>query len=146
MTTTTHVPALEHTVHTTNAWLGEVAAELDSDDRQYAYRALRALLHALRDRLTIDETAQLAAQLPDLLRGVYYEGWDPSATPTRSHTAEQFLDRVAAEGAFHGHTEASFAAAAAMVVLRSHVSRGELDDVAAILPHDIRDLLFPAGR
>jgi uncharacterized protein (DUF2267 family) len=63
MTTTTHVPTLEHSIHQTNGWLGDVAAELDGTDRQYAYRTLRATLHALRDRLTVDEAAQLAAQL-----------------------------------------------------------------------------------
>lgn len=134
MTTTTHVPTLEHGIHATNVWLGEVAAELDSDDHQYAYRALRATMHALRDRLPVDEAAQLAAQLPDLLRGVYYEGWNPSATPARFRTREQLLDRIAHEGAFHGHTEASYAAEAALAVLRRHISEGELEDVIASLP------------
>lgn len=142
MTTTTHVHALEHGIHQTNVWLNDVAAELDGVDRQEAYRALRSTLHALRDRLTVDEAAQLGAQLPDLLRGVYYEGWNPSATPSAVHTREQFLDRVVAEAPYHGHTEASYAVGAAMAVLRRHVSAGELEDVAAILPHDVRALLF----
>jgi len=142
MTTTTHVPTLEHGIHQTNAWLGDVAGELDGADRQYAYRVLRATLHALRDRLTVDEAAQLAAQLPDLLRGIYYEGWDPSRTPVHERTREQFLDHVAREGALAGHTEASIAVGAAMAVLGRHVSAGELDDVRATLPRDIRELLF----
>ena len=143
MTTTTHVPTLEHAIHQTNVWLGEVAAELDGADRQYAYRTLRATLHALRDRLTVDEVAQLAAQLPDLLRGIYYEGWNPSATPVRERTRAQFLDHVAREGALAGHTEASIAVSATMAVLGRHVSTGELDDVRATLPQDIGALLFP---
>lgn len=143
MTTTTHVPTLEHAIHQTNVWLGEVAAALDGADRQYAYRTLRATVHALRDRLTVDEAAQLAAQLPDLLRGIYYEGWDPSATPVRERTREQFLDHVAREGALAGRTEASVAVGAAMAVLTRHVSAGELDDVRATLPQEIRALLFP---
>ena len=138
----THVRTLEHSIHQTNVWLGDVASELDTDDRQYAYRALRAVMHALRDRLAVDEAAQLAAQLPDLLRGIYYEGWNPSATPTREHTREQFLERVTREGALAGHTEASFAVGAVMTVLRRHISAGELDDVRATLPHDIGELLF----
>lgn len=142
MTTTTHVPTLEHGIHQTNVWLGDVAAELDGADRQYAYRTLRATLHALRDRLPIDEAAQLAAQLPDLLRGIWYEGWNPSATPVHERTREQFLDHVAHEGALAGRTEASIAVAATMAVLARHVSAGELDDVRATLPQDIRELLF----
>lgn len=137
MTTTTHVPTLEHGIHATNAWLRDVAAELETDDHQEAYRALRATLHVLRDRLPVDEAAQLAAQLPDLLRGVYYEGWDPSRTPARFHTREQLLDRVVHEGAFHGHTEASYAMNAALAVLRARISAGEMADVTAVLPAEI---------
>ena len=135
--TTTHVPTLEHGIHTTNAWLRDVAAELGGEDRQEAYRALRATLHVLRDRLPVDEAAQLAAQLPDLLRGVYYEGWNPNRASGRCRTREELLDRVVHEGAFHGHTEASFAMHAALAVLRRRISAGELEDVAAVLPADI---------
>jgi uncharacterized protein (DUF2267 family) len=141
MTTPTHVRALEHGIHATLAGLRDVATGLDSEDHHEGYKALRATLHVLRDRLPVDEAAQLAAQLPNLLRGVYYEGWDPSRTPTRFHTREQLLDRVAAEGAFHGHTEASYAMAAALTVLRRRISAGELADVAAVLPRDIADLV-----
>jgi uncharacterized protein (DUF2267 family) len=141
MTVATHVRTLEHGIHATNTWLGDMAHQLQTDDRQDAYRALRAVLHTLRDRLPIDESAQLAAQLPDLLRGVYYEGWKPSATPASYHHREQFYDHVAAEGRFAGHTEASFAVDAAMAVLQRHVSAGELEDVAAALPREIAELI-----
>jgi uncharacterized protein (DUF2267 family) len=57
---------------------------------------LRTYLHALRDRLTVDEAAELAAQLPELIRGIYYEGWDPSKTPVRYEDLADFLDRVSA--------------------------------------------------
>ena len=135
--TTTHVTTLEHGIHATNAWLRDVAAELGGEDRQEAYRALRATLHVLRDRLPVDEAAQLAAQMPDLLRGVYYEGWNPSSAPGLFRTREELLDLVAREGAFHGRTEASYALNAALAVLRRRISAGELEDVAAVLPADI---------
>lgn len=141
MTTTTHVPTLEHGIHATNVWLRDVGAELQTDSHQEAYRALRATLHVLRDRLPVDEAAQLAAQLPDLLRGVYYEGWNPSKTPARFHTREELLERVAREAPYHGHTEASYALQAALTVLRRRVSAGEMEDVAAVLPADVAQLV-----
>jgi uncharacterized protein (DUF2267 family) len=49
--------------------------------RTQSYAALRAIMHALRDRLTVNEAVQLGAQLPILLRGVYYDGWAPSKAP-----------------------------------------------------------------
>ena len=141
MTTTTHISALDRSVERTNVWLHELAQELGSDDPQYAYRALRAFLHTLRDRISHVEAAQLAAQLPDLIRGIYYEGWNPSHTPATYHDPKDFFDRVAAEAAMHGDTEASLASTAAMRVLRRHVSAGEIDDVLAVLPHEIRAAL-----
>jgi uncharacterized protein (DUF2267 family) len=139
--TTTHLEIIDKTVEKTNIWLNQLADELGSDDRHYAYRVLRAFLHTLRDRLTVNEAAQLAAQLPDLIRGIYYEGWDPSKTPLTYRRSTEFLDRLAEEALLHGETEASFATTAATRVLRDHVSEGELSDVFQILPAEIRGLL-----
>jgi uncharacterized protein (DUF2267 family) len=132
---------IELAVEKTHIWLKELSHELGDDDRQYAYRALRAVLHALRDRLTVDVAAKLAAQLPTLIRGVYYEDWDPSRTPLPLHDVEEFLDRVAREGHMAGETEASLAVTAVARVLRRHVSAGEIDGVLAVLPDKFRVLI-----
>jgi len=128
---------IERSVEKTHVWLDEIADQLGADDRREAYRVLRAYLHALRDRLTVDEAAQLAAQLPDLVRGIYYEGWDPSATPVRYRGLADFLDRVAADAELDGETASSFAVSAAAEVLRRHVSPGEIEDIRAQLPEDL---------
>jgi uncharacterized protein (DUF2267 family) len=132
---------IEHSVEKTHIWLKEVSDELGVEDRQYAYRALRAVLHTLRDRLTVDVAAKLAAQLPTLIRGIYYEDWDPSRTPLAIHDVEAFLDHVAGEGRMAGETEASLAVTAVARVLRAHVSPGEIDDVLAVLPDKLGVLL-----
>ena len=135
------VKAIDRSAQKAHLWIDELAKELGTNDHQYAYRVLRAFLHTLRDRLTLVEIAQLAAQMPDLIRGVYYEGWNPSHTPATYHHAKEFLDRVAAEAAMHGDTEASLATAAASRVLRAHVSEGEIEDVLAVLPPEVRALI-----
>ena len=132
---------IEHSVEKTHIWLKEIAAELGDQDRQYAYRALRAVLHTLRDRLTVDVAAKLAAQLPTLIRGIYYEDWDPSRTPLPIHDVEAFLDHVVGEGHMAGETEASVAVTAVARVLRAHVSPGEIDEVLAVLPDKFRALI-----
>ncbi len=132
---------IQHSVEKTHIWLNEVAEALGDEDRQYAYRALRAVLHALRDRLTVDVAAKLAAQLPTLIRGVYYEDWDPSRTPLAIHDVGAFLDHVAEEGHMAGETEASLAVTAVARVLRAHVSDGEIDGVLAVLPDSFRALI-----
>lgn len=132
---------IERSVEKTHIWLNELAEELGVEDRQYAYRALRAVLHSLRDRLTVDVAAKLAAQLPTLIRGVYYEDWDPSRTPLPIHDVEAFLDHIVKEGGMAGETEASVAVMAVAHVLREHVSEGEIDDILAILPDKLKTLI-----
>jgi uncharacterized protein (DUF2267 family) len=138
---TAQVDIVERTIEKTNVWLGQVADELGTEDRRYAYRVLRAVLHTLRDRLTVDEAVELGAQLPDLIRGIYYEGWVPSRVPMKYRHAKEFLDRVAAESRLAGDTEASFATAAVMRVLEQHVSEGELSDVMSVMPPELRHVL-----
>jgi uncharacterized protein (DUF2267 family) len=140
MPQTSHVDIIERNVEKANLWLKELADELETDDRQAAYRVLRAFLHAVRDRLTVNEAAQLAAQLPELIRGVYYEDWVPAKTPLRYRSVDEFLGRISAEALLAGETEASYAATAAARVLRRHVSEGEIEDVLQTLPKGFRHI------
>jgi uncharacterized protein (DUF2267 family) len=139
MSSTTITP-IERAVHVTNIWLKELMEELHRDDRQRAYHALGAVLHALRDRLTVVETANLGAQLPLLIRGLFYEGWNPSGKPIKARKKADFLAHIAA--ACRGHSEVSpeEAARAVFTVLERHVSAGEIKDVKHVLPSGIRSL------
>jgi len=132
---------IERSVEKAHLWLNEIAEELGGEDRQYAYRALRGVLHTLRDRLTVAAAAQLAAQLPTLIRGIYYEDWKPDRTPLSIHDVDTFLAHVAEEARFAGETEASVAVEAVTRVLRRHVSEGEIDDVLAVLPDKLKALI-----
>lgn len=136
--------SIDSTVAKAREWIDETAAELGTEDRREAYRVLRAFLHVVRDRIGVNEAAQLAAQLPQLLRGAFYENWVPSRTPERYRDRDTFLRKLAEQTLLAGETEASYAAAAAMRVLRRHVSEGELEDVLANFPVDLRELLEPA--
>lgn len=132
---------IERSVEKARVWLDEIAAQLGTDDHRQAYRVLRAYLHALRDRLTVDEAAQLAAQLPELIRGIYYEGWNPSSTPVKYRSFAEFLERIAADAELDGETSASYAVSAAAGVLRRHVSAGEIEDIRAQLPEELQPIL-----
>ena len=143
MPSTRYPSIIERSAEAAHIWYRDAATELGTEDLHYAARALRAVLHALRDRLTVEEAAQLASQLPTLIRGIYYEQWKPGATKHLAHDVGEFLEHVAAEGQMAGETEASHAVAAVAVVLRQHVSEGELADVLAILPAKLRPLFQP---
>lgn len=139
--TTTRVDIIDRTVEKAHIWINDVALELGTDDSHHAYRVLRAFLHALRDHLSVDEVAQLAAQLPIFVRGVFYEGWEPSRTPEHARDIDSFLSRVVDEAGLAGETEASFAVGAASRVLRRHISAGESEHVLHALPRRLEDLL-----
>ncbi|MDR3638475.1 MAG: DUF2267 domain-containing protein [Isosphaeraceae bacterium] len=139
MSTTTHAP-FESTYQTTNLWLKQLMAELGWDDAHRAYHALRAVLHALRDRLTVEEAVDLGAQLPMLVRGFYYEGWVPAGKPLKERKKEDFLAHIAAEFRHDPEVFPEAVAWAVFKVLESRVSAGEIRDVAHVLPSDIRTL------
>lgn len=144
---TTEVPLIDESSQKTRRWLEELAEELGRPgDQRYALRVLRGFLHTLRDRLPVPETAHLSAQLPEFLRGVFYEGWRPATLPHRYHDLDTFLEKVADGGQLAGETEAAYAAEAAARVLRRHVGAGELDKIGAVLPHEIVVLLGGASE
>lgn len=128
------------TIQKTASWLNELMRLLGWQDQHKAYLALRATLHALRDYLTVEEVAQLGAQLPMLIRGFYYEGWDPTGKPLRERSKAQFLDRIRQEFRSDRSIDPEQVARAVFTVLAKHVSAGEIEDVKDILPDEIRDL------
>jgi uncharacterized protein (DUF2267 family) len=137
---TAQLDVLDRTVERANVWINEVAAELESD-RCEAYRVLCAFLHTLRDRLPADQNVRLAAQLPLLLRGIYFESWQPNRTPLHYRDPIEFVERVRREARLVSDTEAWFAVQAVAVVLRRHVSAGEIDDVVRTLPGSLKGLV-----
>jgi uncharacterized protein (DUF2267 family) len=143
--TVASVHSVERTVHKTNEWLKELAEALGSDDRDEAWRVLRGYLHVLRDRLTMDESAQLAAEFTHLVRGVFYEGFDPGHQPAKYRDRETFLTLIADTAQLPGHDEAALAAAACTRVMQDHIPEGAAEDVFAQLPSDIRAVLQPAA-
>jgi uncharacterized protein (DUF2267 family) len=68
--------------------------QLHLEDRHHAYVALRAVLHALRDRLPPEVAVHLGAQLPILVRGIYYEGWHMAGKPVKDRSVQEFADHV----------------------------------------------------
>lgn len=133
-------PVWESAIHRSNAWLNELAGELGWDVNG-SLLALRCVLHALRDRLPPNEAVDLAAQLPLIIKGVYFDGWNPSATPVRARSKEEFLALVrkplerGAPGA-----DAERVTRAVFKLIASHVSEGELRDVRGVMPGELVEL------
>jgi uncharacterized protein (DUF2267 family) len=126
------------------AWVKDMMSELGRGDERHALHALRAGLQALRDRLTVDEAAKLAAQLPTLIRGLFYEGWDPTGKPLRIRHRAQFLALVREKlGPRGDHVAADDVVRALFRVLQLQVSSGELTHIVMTLPTEIVKIVGP---
>lgn len=142
MMTRTGIEGINETVEKTHIWLNEIAEELGAPgDKHEAYSALTAVLPAIRDHLNPDEAAHVSAQLPVLIRGLFFDGWDPSKTPVRERTRDAFLDRVAERAAPDIAQKPEAYVRAVGRVLARHISPGEMRDVLGMLPEPIRGLL-----
>jgi uncharacterized protein (DUF2267 family) len=140
----TRLAVLETTVQKTHEWLRDIKEGLGFDNDRAAYAALRAVLHALRGLFGADDIAHLGAQLPMLIRGIYYEGWDPTPAWREKRREQAFLAAVARE--LHGHLELQDTERVARVVLRiiaQNLTPGETHKIIALLPHELR-ALWPA--
>jgi uncharacterized protein (DUF2267 family) len=134
----TGLSSFDTTVDKTNHILHDIeqAYGWPKERRNQSYAALRGTLHALRDRLPVDTTAQLAAQLPVLVRGIYYDGWNPSAVPMKMNR-EEFLARVRRDFPYTIEGDIPQLVDTVLQSLRRHISPGEWDDMKGRLPKDL---------
>ncbi|HZN67019.1 MAG TPA: DUF2267 domain-containing protein [Tepidisphaeraceae bacterium] len=143
---TTGLPTFDHTIQATNIWLRELAEAMGwGDDRQRTYNALRAVLHALRDNMSLAEAADLSAQLPLLIRGVFFEGWRPAGKSKPERKLQHFLARVESAFPHDVLVNAEEITSAVFALVSRHVSAGEVNDVKNCLPKHIRSL-WPKNR
>lgn len=133
----TGLSAFDDTVHRTNVWLKDLMERLDTNSRKDAYRALRITLHAVRDRIPTNEAVHFAAQFPMLVRGFYYEGWQPHKALKKERNVEDFISNVAKEFEFSDvDLSDEDVVRQVFAMLKSKISPGEIKDV--------RDCLTPA--
>jgi uncharacterized protein (DUF2267 family) len=141
-----NLPVFDHTIQLTNLWLKKLIEEHHLRDRHQAYSALRAVLHALRDRLTPEQAVHFAAQLPILVRGVYYEGWHLTAKPGAGRHLDEFLARVAAGLPPQFPRDPVGVTKAVFDLLWRELDPGETAKIIASLPAALRPLWPEAAR
>ena len=140
----TGLEVFDRTLQITHTWLKEIAAKL-GPDQQIAWHVLGAVLHALRDRLQVGLAAHLGAQLPLLVRGLYYDQWRPTEQVLKQRTAEAFLDHVAEGLTGLRPVNVRDACQAVFQVLDHHVDPHQIDKVRQSLPADVRALWPSSG-
>lgn len=135
----TGLEVFDKTIQTTNIWLDEIM-DRTGPDRQLAWKVLSEVLHKLRDRLQPGLAAHLGAQLPLLVRGVYYDLYEPAKQPADVGTAEEFVHEVAKWLSDARAVDPKEAIEAVFGVLERHISAGEIEKVRQALPRSIREL------
>lgn len=127
----------DKTLQITNTWLSEIM-EHGARERQVAWHALGTVLRALRNRLPLGLAGHFGAQLPLLIRGLYYDQFDPDREPTKWRSREEFLGIVSA--GFQGMETVDPAQMADAVFrsLNQHLDPGQLDNIRRAMPEDVR--------
>jgi uncharacterized protein (DUF2267 family) len=132
-----------------NEFLHHLATRLGNEEnRERAGRILRCVLHVLRDRLSVEESLQLIAQLPLVIKGFYVEGWSPARKHARIKTIQEFAEEVMrADGTstwrdFSGVSDATEGIEAVIKTIADYVSAGELHHVIAILPEAMKSHFY----
>lgn len=137
----TNAPILDTAVQSAHEWLHEIGYGLGFDNERAAHAALRATLHAVRDRMPVEHAAHFAAGLPTLIRGIYYDGWHPSAARLKASHSEDFALSVRRE--LHGHDELQNTERVTKTVMRVIDHRMETQQINHMLesqPKSVRDL------
>ena len=127
-------------------WVKDMMEALPTTDPHKALHALRAGLQALRDRLSVNEAARFSAQLPLLMRGIFFEGWDPTGKPLRLRHRAEFLALVHEKYGPQTDVAAADLVAAMFRVLSKHVDAGEVTHIVLSLPEEVVEIIQGGPR
>lgn len=132
----------DSTIQRTNSWLKDLMQELNWTDHRRTYLAFRCALHALRDHLSVKDAAFLGEQLPMLIRGVYFEHWNPEGKPEPMNSRQDFLSTLALYLSRDGENSSGAEAVMRAVfrLLERKASEGEIEAVQHLLPKVLDDL------
>jgi len=128
----------DRTVQESHAWVNELAERLDWVSHRDALRILRSVLHLVRDHLPNNEIAQFSAQLPILIRGMFFEGWQPKKTPIDAPLATQFIAEIERQVGEVLDYRGPEDIVTVLKLINARISRGEVEDVRANLPAELR--------
>jgi uncharacterized protein (DUF2267 family) len=141
---------IDEAVHKLNIWLLQLMKELNWDSRERALSAYRATMHTLRDLLPYHNAVHLGAQLPLILKGIYYDGWVPKDIPLYEvNTPAEFYELIRCElGSgnlkFDNETIKKFTHAVLKTMV-NHMGESEMRKIKAVLRENVRDII-PISR
>ena len=135
-----HPTIFDKTTQKSQRWIEEIKTEINTADDNKAYLALRTVLHSLRNHLQINEAIHLGAELPMLIRGLYFEGWDPNEKPLKEKTKSEYLKYFRKYFFNLSDDQIEKMLVGVFKVLDKKISSGEMNDVRNNLPKHVRSI------
>jgi uncharacterized protein (DUF2267 family) len=138
----TGIRSLDSSLQTTLEWISEIQDELGWTDKEKVYKATKAVLQAMRDRLPIEEVIHVTAELPLVMKGMMFDGYDYSGKPMKIKTIEEFFSHIQEKyGAGQGEgVNADEACRGVMNIVSEKLGEGEMAKINANLPEHLRPL------
>ncbi len=136
----TGLEVLDRTWQKTHEWVNELRDRLGWSSDRDTLRLLRVTLHQIRDRIHVNETAQLSAQLPIMIRGMLFEGWQPHLVPLSGRRAIDFIEAIEQHVGDMGEYRGEEDIVTVLKLLNARISIGQVNDIRGNLPEDIRAL------
>jgi uncharacterized protein (DUF2267 family) len=125
----------------------DVATEIGNpNDTDHAGRVTTAVLHALRERITPEESMHIISQLPMILKGIYVDGWKITKQLNNSETIEDFLNDIRSQNLrtagrdFGDDQQARETVTAVLNVMKQYVDEGEINHIKQQLPEPLAEL------
>ena len=142
----TGLDVFDKTLQITHTWLDELMTVI-GPDRKVAWHVLGAVLRRLRDRVPTELAVALGAQLPLLVRGLYYDQWHMAEAPDKTRHLDDFLDSLDEALENTRPVDSEEALRAVFGILSRHVDPGMVAKFRHALPGEIQ-ALWPddAGR
>lgn len=136
----TGLDVFDTTIEKTNQILKEIEIEMGWEGRRnQSYLALRTILHALRDRLPLEEAVHFSAQLPLILKGTFFDGWNIMEVPVKMNK-EEFIRYIGERFRFDVEGDIEGLIKRVGLILFSHVDEPEANKILSEFPADIASL------
>src|SRR3974377_1749234 len=131
---TTGLDVFDSTVQQTNLWLKDLMARIPATDRHYAYKLLRATLHVFRDRIGPENAVHFGAQLPMLIRGFYYDGWQPGKPQKKNPHLHDFFSPIEDEAGRSFGPDVRWKVKAVFATIADKIDAHEIEKLRKVLP------------
>ena len=127
----------EKSLKKTYAWLDDLTKELGYENNKETYLLFKAVVQSIRDILTIERAIHLGEQFPMIIKGFYYENWNPFKNEINDKKMYTFLALVSKKYQGHKVVDSVGDISITLHFLSKKISKNEIKEIEAIIPQEI---------